>query len=99
VSLVATQQMINKGASRTIPEIANIISTNLFEFSPIGRDDEISANRKSLVSTKPFIWVLLKNNFKKDPLKSTFFLLPFFNSLMGGAQSVQACNVSKLSLS
>jgi hypothetical protein len=77
VSLVATQQMINKGASRTIQEIANKISTSLFEFSPTGRDDAIAAIRKSLrVSTKPFIWVLQKKQFyKKAPAK--IYVFPF----------------------
>jgi hypothetical protein len=84
VATVATKQIINRGASRTMPDTANIISISLFEFSPIGRADEISANRKLLgVSTKPVMEGTPKNKFLKQPLNSTAFLLTLFYQING----------------
>jgi hypothetical protein len=76
VATIATKHMINKGASKTIPETANMTSIILFEVNPMGRCDRTEANCKPLrVSTELFIWVLLKN---KNQIIPQFILRAHF---------------------
>src|SRR5712672_2160969 len=60
VRTVARKQIINKGASKTIPETAKMMSMTLFEISPVGWGDPVAENRKLRTSTDPLIWALLK---------------------------------------
>jgi hypothetical protein len=94
---VARKQIINKGASKTIPETAKMTSITLFESSPVGCGDPVAENRKLRTSTNPFMWVLLKTISKTSSLYP--FSLTLFIKVMGGAQFSQACILSKLSLS
>jgi hypothetical protein len=61
VKTVARKQIINKGASKTIPETANMMSMILFERSPVGCDDPVAESRRLRTSTKPFMWGTPKN--------------------------------------
>jgi hypothetical protein len=67
--------MINKGASKTIPETAKMMSTTLFEISPVGCGDPVAENCRLRTPTKPFMWVLLKT------ISKTGLLYPFFFTL------------------
>jgi hypothetical protein len=73
------KQMINSGASRTIPESAKATSTILLGVIPTGADESTGANCTALrVSAKPFISVLQKNNFlNSHPLFSFFYRTSF----------------------
>jgi hypothetical protein len=89
------EQIINKGASKAIPDSANMISTIRFDLRPIGRGKSIGAKRKSLcISTNPFIWGTPKKNLKTIPPH-----LPIVIKVMGSAQFLQARIMSNLPLS
>jgi hypothetical protein len=75
VTTVARKQIINKGASKIIPETAKIMSMTLFERSPVGCGDPVAANRKLRTSTNPFMRELLKT------ISKTNLLYPFFLTL------------------
>jgi len=90
VTTIAKKQIINKGASKTIPDTANMMSINRFERNPVGCGDPVAENRRLRTPTRPFMSGTPKNNFKnKSPLP--LLLYSFFIKLMGDAQFPQAC--------
>jgi hypothetical protein len=101
VITVATKQIINKGASKTIPESANTMSIILFRACPTGPADPTEAKRRSLrVSVKLLI---IRYSPKTKSLKSSktlfAFLYPSLYQINGRCSINRAFNVSKVLLS